>query len=105
MIHEIELIISCAASITFTDPLLKLINTNYFGAFRALSFAKSCSNPNLVFTHVSTAFVHAYLPMGSVIPEEILCCDDPDVIVNELKSKDPEWVVKNTPKILNDLGF
>ena len=43
--------------------------------------------------------------MGSVIPEEILCCDDPDVIVNDLKSKDPEWVVKNTPRILNDLGF
>jgi thioester reductase-like protein len=76
--EELDLIISCAASITFSDPILKLIKTNYYGAFRNLSFAKTCKKENLVFTHVSTAFTHSYLPHGSTIPEEILATEDPD---------------------------
>ena len=67
--EELDLIISCAASITFTDPLLTLIKTNYYGAFRILGLAKSCKKESMVFTHVSTAFTHSYMPIGSTIPE------------------------------------
>jgi len=98
--EELDLIISCAASIIFSDPLLSLIKTNYYGAFRVVSFAKSCKKENVVFNHVSTAFTHSYLPKGSTIPEEIMCTDDPDTVIENITAKDPAWINKNEKSLL-----
>jgi len=81
LILEVTTVISCAASIFFNDPLLQLIKTNYQGPLMLLNFAKTFKQEGVVFCHVSTAFVHSYLPGGSFVPEEILQEGDPDEII------------------------
>ena len=56
--NELDVIINCAASINFDDPLLDAIQINYFGCLRMLELAKSCKNLT-VHLHVSTAYVNS----------------------------------------------
>ena len=55
---ELDVIINCAASINFDDPLLDAIQINYFGCLRMLELAKSCQHL-VSHTHVSTAYVNS----------------------------------------------
>jgi alcohol-forming fatty acyl-CoA reductase len=58
IVNEVDLIINCAASVNFDDPLLDAIQINYFGCYRMLELAKECKSL-LSFTHVSTAYVNS----------------------------------------------
>ena len=58
IINEVDVIINCAASVNFDDPLLEALGINYFGSLRMLDLAQSCKNIK-VFTHVSTAYVNS----------------------------------------------
>ena len=40
--QELDVIINCAASVQFDDPLLDAIQINYFGCMRMLELAKKC---------------------------------------------------------------
>ncbi len=58
IINEVQIIINCAASVNFDDPLLDALNINYMGCMRILDLAEQ-SNSLLTFTHVSTAYVNS----------------------------------------------
>ena len=54
---EVELIINCAAAVTFDAPLDVALNLNALGPLRLLEFARGCRNP-VLFAHVSTCYVN-----------------------------------------------
>jgi fatty acyl-CoA reductase len=60
LVNEVDVVINCAASINFDDPLLDALQINYFGCLRLLNLAKECKNIT-TFTHVSTAYVNSNL--------------------------------------------
>ena len=39
IINEVDIIINCAASVNFDDPLLEALGINYFGTLRMLDLA------------------------------------------------------------------
>lgn len=39
LIDEVQIMINCAASVNFDDPLLEALNINYFGTLRMLDLA------------------------------------------------------------------
>jgi len=55
--RELDVLISCAASVDFNESLPDAININYLGCMRMLDLAHSCKQLQ-VFTHVSTAYVN-----------------------------------------------
>ena len=56
--NEVNIIINCAASVNFDDPIKEALNINYFGTLRLLDLAHKTLNID-VFTHVSTAYVNS----------------------------------------------
>jgi thioester reductase-like protein len=42
LVNDLDIIINCAASVNFDDPLLDAIQINYFGCMRMLALAKEC---------------------------------------------------------------
>ena len=62
---NVNVIINCAASVNFDDPLKDAININYYGAARLLELSKTIKNLK-IFTHVSTAYVNCDRPAGYV---------------------------------------
>ena len=44
IIQEVDIIINCAASVNFDDPLLEALGINYFGSLRMLDLAQNCKN-------------------------------------------------------------
>ncbi len=56
VVEEVTVFIHCAATISFTEPLLDAINQNVVAALRVLKIAKSAKRVK-IFTHVSTAYV------------------------------------------------
>lgn len=57
LMTEVDIIINCAASINFDDPLLEALNINYFGSLRILDIANNSKSVKS-FTHVSTAYTN-----------------------------------------------
>lgn len=57
--EELDVILSSAASIDFTELLSDMLKIDYFGPVKMLALALECKNPNLVFNHVSTAYVNS----------------------------------------------
>ena len=60
---EIDIIINCAASVSFDNPLLDAIQINYFGCQRMLELSLECPKIQC-FTHVSTAYVNCNIVGG-----------------------------------------
>ena len=58
LINEVQVIINCAASVNFDDPLQEALLINYFGALQLLDIAKQSVSLES-FTHVSTAYVNS----------------------------------------------
>ena len=56
--QEIDVIINCAAAVTFDAPLDTALHINSLGPLRALEFAKECEKQVTV-AHVSTCYVNA----------------------------------------------
>lgn len=85
-----QVIINCAASVNFDDPLRDALNINYFGCKRMLEFAHSAKNIEC-FTHVSTAYVNCNREGG--IDEKIYDLDhgkDPEELVAEILRLNPQ---------------
>ncbi len=53
---EVDIVLTCAASVTFDEEIDAALQLNALGARRMLDFAKSCEDAILV--HVSTAYVN-----------------------------------------------
>ena len=76
---ECDIIINCAASVNFNDPLLDAIEINFMGAKRMLELAKECKNL-IVFAHMSTAYTNC--DMSGFIEENVRDMDqDPDELI------------------------
>lgn len=74
LVNEVNIIINCAASVNFDDPLLEAIQINYMGCYRLVTLAKECKEIQ-TYTHVSTAYVNSN--RAGFIEEKIY--DLPDV--------------------------
>lgn len=57
--EELDVVISNAASVDFTELLTDMLKIDYFGPIKMMTLALECKNPNLVFNHVSTAYVNS----------------------------------------------
>lgn len=75
---ETDVVINCAASVNFDDPLLDALQINYFGCLRMMQLARDCKNI-ISFCHCSTAYANVTVetPMieekvydGRMDPEE-----------------------------------
>lgn len=74
--EDLQIVINCAASVNFDDPLPDALQINYFGCLRMLELAKECKNIE-VFEHVSTAYVNSN--RSGFIEEKIYnIVDDPE---------------------------
>jgi fatty acyl-CoA reductase len=69
LVNEVDIVINCAASVNFDDPLLEALNINYFGCLRILDLALSCKNI-VCMAHVSTAYVNSNREEG-IVEEKI----------------------------------
>ena len=92
---DLDVIINCAASVNFDDPLLDAIQINYMGCLRMLELAKSCHKLE-VHVHVSTAYVNSNLK--GYIEEKIYeneNGEDAEDIVARLQRMDPQEINDN----------
>lgn len=91
---ETDVVINCAASVNFDDPLLDALEINYFGCLRMLELAKECKNI-LAFTHVSTAYVNSNLPGNSRVEEKVYDLpnnEDPEEYIARICKLGPQKV-------------
>mmetsp|Transcript_5430 Transcript_5430/g.8014 ORF Transcript_5430/g.8014 Transcript_5430/m.8014 type:complete len:1058 (-) Transcript_5430:2574-5747(-) len=70
MQNEVNIIIHCAATVSFFERLDIAVNLNTFGALRMMNFAKTCKNIE-VFNHVSTMYTNSNQPNNSRVSEKI----------------------------------
>ena len=100
--RECDIIINCAASINFDDPLLDAIQINFFGCMRMLELAKECQKLE-VFTHVSTAYTNC--EKFGLIEEKIYDMPDgkdSDDVINSIIKMGPEEVTLKQKEIIGD---
>jgi thioester reductase-like protein len=98
--NEVQIIINCAASVNFDDPLLDALNINYFGCMRMLDLAQSSKSVE-VFTHVSTAYVNSN--REGVIEEKVYDLEngkDPEKLVEEILKLNPQQVLDKEKEII-----
>jgi len=84
LVNEVHIIINCAASVNFDDPLLEAIQINYMGCYSLVTLAKECKRI-VTFTHVSTAYVNSN--RAGFIEEKIYDLpevDDPEKEINNI---------------------
>ena len=86
-----HIMINCAASVNFDDPLQDALRINYFGCMKMLDLAHECKQLQ-VFTHVSTCYVNCNRPGGNI--EEVIYDLDMDVeeTVTRLMAMNPQEV-------------
>lgn len=99
---ECDLVINCAASVNFDDPILDALEINYFGCLRMLELAKECRNI-VTFTHVSTAYVNSCMPDKSQVKEEVYALpgnQDPEEVVRKIVQLGPQKAHEQESKIL-----
>jgi thioester reductase-like protein len=100
LIEEVQIMINCAASVNFDDPLLEALSINYFGTLRMLDLAHSAKNIE-VFTHVSTAYVNSNR-VGS-IEERVYDLEggkDSEELVAEILKLNPQQVSEKEKEII-----
>lgn len=101
LVNEVDLIINCAASVNFDDPLLDAIQINYFGCYRMLELAKECKKL-LSFTHVSTAYVNSN--RTGFIEEKIYDLpgvSDPEEEIARIQKLSPQFISENEMKLIH----
>jgi fatty acyl-CoA reductase len=95
LVNELDILINCAASVNFDDPLLDAIQINYFGCMRMLELAKECRKLE-VFTHVSTAYANSN--RKGFIEEKIYPPEkdgDAEDIINDILRMNPQYIMEN----------
>ena len=104
VVAETDLVINCAASTNFDDPLLDALEINYFGCLRMVELATECKNL-LCYTHVSTAYTNSNCTGHNFIEEKIYDLEggkDPRELVAEIKRMDPKKVQETEMQIIGD---
>ena len=97
---EVDLIINCAASINFDDPLLDAIQINYLGCLKMLDLAKQCKKL-LAHVHVSTAYVNSNTE--GFIEEKIYDLEgneDPEERINTILKMNPQYINENEKELI-----
>lgn len=100
LVNELDLIINCAASVNFDDPLLDAIQINYFGCMRILELAQECRKLQSL-THVSTAYVNSN--RTGFIEEKIYSLDnnqDPEDVIKEILRMNPQYIADNEKSLI-----
>ncbi len=72
LLDELDVLVSCAATVSFDDPLDHSLQLNTLGSREMLELARACHN-DPVLVHVSTAYVNGR--RGGIIAEETLPLD------------------------------
>lgn len=67
---ELNIIISNAASVSYSDPIKDAIATNFHGAMKLMQLAKESKNFT-VFVHVSTVGVNMHNKPGTINNEQV----------------------------------
>ena len=81
---QCEIIINCAASVSFHEPLHDALNINYFGSLRMLNLGKECKKMK-AYCHVSTCYVNSNTDTSETIEEKIYNEDqEVDRIVSQI---------------------
>lgn len=91
---ETDIIINCAASVSFNDPLLDAIQINYFGCRRMVNLALEC-HKLMCFTHVSTAYVNSNILGNPKIEEKIFDLPgglDPEQVIADIIRLGPQKI-------------
>ena len=70
VVAETQIVINCAASVNFDDPLLDAFQINYFGTLRMYELASQCVNIQC-FTHISTAYTNSNFTGHNFIEERV----------------------------------
>jgi len=99
---ETEIIINCAASVSFDDPLLDAIQINYFGCKRMLELALQCQKIRC-FTHVSTAYVNCNMLGNPKVEEKVYDLpggQDPEQVIADIIRLGPQRVQEQERAIL-----
>lgn len=98
IVENCHIIINCAASVNFDDPLQDALRINYFGCQRMLEMAKECKQLE-VFTHVSTAYVNCN--RQGYIEEEIYDEGlDAEALVKKLMAMNPQEVALREKELI-----
>ena len=94
VVAETDVVINCAASTNFDDPLLDALQINYFGCLRMLELAAECPKM-LCYAHVSTAYTNSNFTGANFIEEKIYDHEgglDPEQVVKDILGMDRELV-------------
>jgi fatty acyl-CoA reductase len=94
-----HIMINCAASVNFDDPLQDALRINYFGCMRMLELAHECKNLD-VFTHVSTCYVNCNRGPG-LVEEQLYDTEmDVDETVRRLMAMNPQEVEQQEKELI-----
>ena len=91
VVAETEIVINCAASVNFDDPLLDALQINYFGSLRMLDLASECVNIKC-FCNISTAYTNSNYMGNNFIEEKIYDLEsgvDPEEVVQKIINMGP----------------
>ena len=104
LLNEIDVIINCAASVDMSGSLHEMLQVDYFGPKRMLDFAQQCKK-QIVFGHVSTAYVNSNQKEFSYVEEKIYPfagSEDFEVQIERIIEQDPEELEKNPKNFINN---
>jgi fatty acyl-CoA reductase len=88
--EEVEVILNCAASVNFNEPLRDALQINYFGSLRVLDLAHECKKL-ICMTHVSSTFVNSNQEPGTTITEELHESSvDPESYITSISEMNPQ---------------
>jgi len=98
IVEDVQVILNCAASVDFNEPLRDAIEINYNGSLRMQELALECKNLD-VFTHVSTCYVNC--DKKGFISEKIYQIDrDSEELIKKILQMTPQQIVSKTKEIL-----
>ncbi|KAJ8728682.1 hypothetical protein PYW07_006378 [Mythimna separata] len=100
---EVNIIVHMAATVNFQEPLHISGITNVRGTRELLELGKQCHNLKL-YSHISTAFVHATVPrINTDVKEQFYPCPvAPDVFLDMIACIDEERLTSITPALIKD---
>jgi alcohol-forming fatty acyl-CoA reductase len=105
VVTETQIVINCAASVNFDDPLLDALQINYFGCLRMFELARESKNI-LCFLHVSTAYTNSdKLGTGIFVEEKIYDLEsgmDPELVVKKIVDMGPLKVQELEQEIIGN---
>ena len=102
--ERVEVILHCAATVRFDEPLAYALNLNVVGALRILDLAKECKRLRSM-VHVSTAYVNCNKKKG-LIEDKIYRMDfDAETKVEELRNMSKQAIDKEEKNLLKKYGY